>query len=100
MVQHLQQPKFEPGIYRHYKGWSYEALGVACDEEKFTWHVIYKPLYPHEGMPDMWSRPYADFIGEVEVDGKMVKRFQKMQKSLGHHNLPPMPLPPEVDSGI
>jgi len=24
----------------------------------------------------LWSRPHRDFIGEVEVDGKLVPRFE------------------------
>lgn len=76
MVKDLTPPPFTPGVYRHYKGWEYEALGVACHESELSWLVIYKPLYPHEHAPDIWARPYDDFCSTVEIDGKTVPRFE------------------------
>lgn len=79
MIQQLTPPAFTPGVYKHYKGWEYQAVGLACHEADLVWHVVYKPLYPHEGMPDVWIRPFDEFMGEVEVDGQMVPRFSKVK---------------------
>ena len=75
MVHKIVPPPFTPGVYRHYKGWEYEAIGLACNEADVSWSVIYKPLYPHENMPDMWSRAYDDFMAELEHEGEIVRRF-------------------------
>ena len=84
MVKQITPPPFEPGIYQHFRGWKYEAIGVACHESELTWLVVYKPLYPHEGMPDIWVRPYDDFMAQVEVDGEMVPRFRRVDHLPGH----------------
>lgn len=78
MAKKLTPPPFTPGRYRHYKGWDYEAVGVVCHTETLEWYVLYKPLYPHDGMPDMWVRPYDMFMGTVEVDGTQMKRFTRL----------------------
>lgn len=71
----FEPPAFKPGTYRHYKGNLYEAVGLACHEETHAWLVIYKPLYIHEGLPDMWARPYESFMSTVEVGDAVVQRF-------------------------
>lgn len=77
-----EAPPFKPGKYRHYKGGEYEAVCLACDEETHKWLVIYKPLYPHEGMPDMWARVYDVFYGKVVVDGVTLPRFTFLQDTV------------------
>lgn len=72
------EPSFEPGTYRHYKGGEYRAICVACDEATLEWMVVYRPLYEHEGMPDLWIRPYRDFFGTVRIDGDQIPRFRKI----------------------
>ncbi len=72
-------PDVELGEYIHTKsGKHYEVLGVVCDSETLEWRVMYKPLYEHEGMPDVWVRPYDMFFEEVEIDGARHPRFQKV----------------------
>lgn len=71
----IPTPPFTPGKYRHYKGNDYEAIGLACREDNHEWYVVYKPLYEHEGLPDIWLRKYDDFLSTVSVDGKEVPRF-------------------------
>ena len=65
-------PPAEPGRYRHYKGGEYELVGVARHSETLEPLVIYRPLYDASGL---WARPYAMFFGELEVDGRMRRRF-------------------------
>jgi len=61
-----------PGIYRHYKGNDYEVIGVAKHSEDGTELVVYRPLY---GAGDLWVRPLAMFVEEVEIDGQILPRF-------------------------
>lgn len=63
----------ELGKYKHYKGNEYEVLGVARHSETMEELVVYKALY---GDGEMWVRPLGMFNEEVEVEGKMVPRFE------------------------
>jgi hypothetical protein len=74
----LQVPDIELGLYEHYKGNRYEVVGVGLDTEDHTAQVIYKPLY--ESNVPFWIRPYDMFLETVEVDGKVVPRFQRIKK--------------------
>lgn len=63
------------GKYRHYKGNEYELLGVGTHTETDEKLVIYKALYaPHE----IWVRPFDMFFETVEVNGKTIPRFEKI----------------------
>ena len=70
--------KLEKGIYRHYKGELYEVFMTAQHSETEEWMVVYKALYGEEGM---WVRPYGMFVEEIEIDGKAVKRFEKVDST-------------------
>ena len=63
----------ELGTYKHYKGSFYEVLGTARHSETEEWMVVYKTLY---GDFSTWVRPYEMFTSTVEVDGKVVQRFE------------------------
>jgi hypothetical protein len=62
-----------PGRYRHYKGGSYEVLGVARHSETEEDFVVYRALY---GDGRLWVRPRAMFLESVTVGGATVPRFQ------------------------
>lgn len=64
-----------PGIYRHYKGKEYQLLFTAKHSETLEDLVVYKTLYENN-MSDLWVRPLEMFCENVEVDGKMVPRFE------------------------
>jgi len=66
------------GIYRHYKGNLYEVLSTARDSETEEWMVVYRTLY--EDKSTVWVRAYDMFTEMVEIEGKMVKRFDYMGK--------------------
>ena len=61
------------GVYRHYKGNKYEIVGFAKHSETLEDMVIYKTLY---GEKSTWVRPLSMWAEEIEVDGKIVKRFE------------------------
>jgi len=68
--------ELKKGLYRHYKGNMYEVYMTAQHSETEEWMVVYKALYGDEGM---WVRPYEMFLEKVEVDGKIVPRFEKIE---------------------
>lgn len=43
--------EFRPGVYRHYKGNHYLALGLARHDETEDVYVVYTRLYPRAGLP-------------------------------------------------
>ena len=65
----------EKGIYKHYKGNKYELLYIANHSETLEKMVVYKALY---GEGEVWVRPLEMWEETVEVDGVMVKRFEKI----------------------
>lgn len=71
-------PSIEPGRYRHYKGGEYEVLGVVRHSESREPLVLYQALYGDSGL---WVRPYAMFVEDVSVDGRVVPRFELMARA-------------------
>lgn len=75
----------ETGFYKHYKGKIYEVLFVALHSENLEEMVVYKPLY--ESISCYWVRPKQMFCEEVEINGKKVKRFERISDSdLNEHD--------------
>ena len=67
----------QPGRYRHFKGNTYEVIGVARHSETEEPIVVYRALYGEGGL---WVRP-ADMWNEtVERDGKIYKRFYHLNR--------------------
>lgn len=70
-------PAIEKGTYRHTKkGHLYEVVGVALQTETNEPLVIYRPLYNNEH--ELFARPYTMFVEQVEIDGAMMPRFEKV----------------------
>ena len=65
--------EIKPGIYRHYKGNTYEVIGVASHSETLEPMVVYRALYGERGL---WVRPASMWSEEVEVNGRKVRRFE------------------------
>lgn len=61
------------GKYKHYKGNSYEVIGVARHSETMEDLVVYRALYGELGL---WVRPLKMFTEDVEIDGKKIPRFE------------------------
>ncbi|HSB45549.1 MAG TPA: DUF1653 domain-containing protein [Nitrospira sp.] len=66
----------QPGRYRHYKGPDYEVLGLAKHSETEEEFVVYRALYGERGL---WVRPVAVFSEMIQVDGKQVPRFLRLE---------------------
>ena len=69
-------PGIELGRYRHYRGGEYEVLGVVRHSETCEPMVLYRPLYNNSGS---WVRPFAMFVEDIDVDGRMQPRFARMR---------------------
>ena len=70
MVESL--PDIPAGTYRHYKGGLYELIGAATHSETDEALVVYRALY---GAFGLWVRPREMFLGDVQVDGRNLRRF-------------------------
>ncbi|GEM_PF-1224793 len=70
--------EISPGKYRHYKGNEYEVIGVARHSEDEHPMVVYRALY---GEKELWVRPAEMWDELVEVNGKCVKRFERIDQN-------------------
>jgi len=77
MLESKHMNTLQIGTYQHYKGKKYLVLGIAKHSETKEDLVLYVTLYEND-MASMWVRPLKMFLEYVEVDGKMVPRFQKI----------------------
>ena len=68
--------KIETGLYRHYKGKLYEVLMTAKHSESEEWLVVYRAPYDDNSL---WVRPYDMFMEKVQLEGKIVDRFEKLE---------------------
>jgi hypothetical protein len=68
----------KPGKYKHSKkGTEYKVHFVAKDSETLADVVVYEALYDND-KSKYWVRPVVEFEGMVEIDGRKVPRFQKI----------------------
>ena len=65
-------------IYRHYKGKLYEIIWEAKDSETLEDFVVYRGLYTSEEFWEtpLWIRPIKSFLEEVNIEWKMIQRFE------------------------
>lgn len=67
----------KPGKYRHFKGNSYEVIGIAHHTETMEEMVVYRALYGEHGL---WVRPAVMWTETVDRDGYHGPRFQYIGK--------------------
>lgn len=65
----------EKGKYRHFKGGEYQVVDIAYHSETCEEMVVYRALY---GEGKLWVRPASMWMEMVEIDGKKVPRFIKI----------------------
>lgn len=65
-------------IYVHYKGGIYRALDTALHTEDQKEVMVYEHLWPNAY--GMYVRPLDLFYGNVVVDGKLVRRFEPVER--------------------
>lgn len=66
-----------PGRYRHFKGNEYEVLDIARHSETEEPMVVYRTLYGDHGL---WVRPAEMWLEQVERDGRIFRRFSRIQQ--------------------
>lgn len=69
------------GIYKHFKGGMYRVIGVAKHSETLEDLVIYEALYDNPESK-FWVRPLENFLGEAELDGKKISRFEYIGENM------------------
>ncbi len=68
-----------PGqVYRHYKGGLYVVIATCLRESDGEPTVVYRSLADGR----TWSRPVKEWYEKVDVDGKIVDRFQEQPHRL------------------
>jgi hypothetical protein len=67
--------KIKIGKYKHYKGNDYRVLGVVKHSETLEDLVLYECLYENP-RSKLWVRPLKMFLEKVELNGRMVPRFE------------------------
>ena len=70
----------QPGMYRHYKGDTYQVIGIAKHSETQEDLVVYRALY---GAFGLWARPLEMFCEKVEIGEKIVPRFELIAEENG-----------------
>ena len=73
------------GIYKHYKGLLAQVIAVGRHTETDERSVVYIPLngkLDERTGPMVSIRPLDNFLGEVEVDGQKVSRFEYVGHTL------------------
>lgn len=71
----MSELDFRPGVYRHYKGNHYLALGLAREDETEEMVVVYIRLYARDGLP-MSTRRLSKWTETVSgPDGIRQPRF-------------------------
>lgn len=80
MTEVFAIPELEPGLYRHYKGNEYNVLGVGRHTEADEYFVMYSPVEQKPGAPSIWLRPYHMLIETVDINGKTIPRFQRIEE--------------------
>jgi hypothetical protein len=61
--------------YKHFKGNEYLVLHTAKHSETLEDLVVYQALYGERGI---WVRPLDMFLGQAEVNGRYVNRFEEI----------------------
>lgn len=72
------------GKYKHYKGKEYEVLHIGLYEDSLKKCVVYKASYEINEFGEefkqcpVFVREFENFFSELEINGKIVKRFTKL----------------------
>ena len=70
----------QAGVYRHYKGNTYQVIGIAKHSETEEDLVVYRALYGPFGL---WVKPLDMFCEKVEIGEGIVPRFELIAQENG-----------------
>lgn len=68
----------EKGRYRHYDGMEYIVLGVIRNAQTDEISVVCRA---NSGDRSLWIHPEGSFFESVEIGGRRVPRFQRIEAS-------------------
>jgi pimeloyl-ACP methyl ester carboxylesterase len=63
-------------VYRHFKGNLYKVIEIARHSETGLPMVVYQALYGDFGF---WVRPLGMFLETVDMDGRPIRRFERVE---------------------
>lgn len=66
------------GKYVHFKGHLINVIGEGKHTETEEEMVVYEHVDEKTGRKNIWIRPKAMFLEEVQVNGKKMPRFKKL----------------------
>lgn len=69
----IKKPLIRAGTYKHFKGGLYKVISIAKHSETLEKMVVYRSLKDED---QLWVRPLEMFKEKVEVEGKLVPRFE------------------------
>lgn len=69
-----QIAEFRAGIYRHYKGAHYLAIGLAREDSSNETVVVYTRLYERDGLP-LSTRTLSEWNSNITIEMQSVPRF-------------------------
>lgn len=72
------------GFWKHYKGGLYKILNYATDSESLEQVVVYQNVHNPE---HIWARPARMWSEPVEVNGKLIPRFQQLTEDNCDHEM-------------
>lgn len=81
MIQHALQGYPDMTLYRHYKQKYYKLHRIVKHSETLDDLVYYECLYDNNGN-QFWVRPSELFFGSVDMNGKSVPRFEKVEPKI------------------
>ena len=58
----------------------YRVIGIGKHSETLETLIVYQALY---GNNDIWCRPISMWNDDIDIDGKIVKRFQLIEGNNG-----------------
>ncbi|MBN2087180.1 DUF1653 domain-containing protein [Candidatus Peregrinibacteria bacterium] len=69
------KPLIYAGTYEHFKGGIYKVIGIAKNSETLEDMVVYRTMKDEH---QLWVRPLTMFKEKIEIDGKKIPRFKKI----------------------
>lgn len=69
--------KSQTRFYRHYKNKPYKLIGTVRHSETLEELALYESLYDNK-LGKLWVRPKEMFFEDINLDGKVLPRFEKI----------------------
>ncbi len=64
------------GTWKHFKGHTVEVIGLAKNSENHDEEFVVYHHPDEQGKDQLWIRPKAMFLENIERDGKTMPRFE------------------------